>query len=409
MENRLNFFDVIDENGEKTGKVKERSLAHREGTLHATVHIWVRRKRQDGSFDLLLQKRSSTKDSYAGCFDISAAGHVDAGEPETDHYRQAALRELSEELGIRAEAEQLHYMGKRRVHHISGKDHSFIDEELSYVFIYEEPVNESELNLQVSEVESVCWTEYRELRKAVAVNSIKHCIYMEELDMLQEASGEEEPGQKAEASKHDIPIQETAGEEEKRKEVRIRTATKADAPALLNIYAPYVEQTAITFEYEVPSVEEFAGRIEHILEKYPYLVAEAEGEIVGYAYAGTFKARAAYDWSVETTIYVNQKKKRMGIGGKLYAALEEALRAQHILNLNACIGYPQKEDEYLTKDSEKFHQKLGYRLVGTFHDSGYKFGRWYDMIWVEKMLGEHTESPASVIPFSETEWAASHR
>ena len=89
--------------------------------------------------------------------------------------------------------------------------------------------------------------------------------------------------------------------------------------------------------------------------------------------------------------------------------LEEALRAQHILNLNACIGYPQNEDEYLTKDSEKFHQKLGYRLVGTFHDSGYKFGRWYDMIWMEKMLGEHTESPASVIPFSETEWAASHR
>ena len=405
----LEFFDVIDENGEKTGKVKERSLAHREGTLHATVHIWVRRKRQDGSFDLLLQKRSSTKDSYAGCYDISAAGHVDAGEPVADHYRQAALRELSEELGIRAEAAQLHYVGKRRVHHISGNDHSFIDEELSYVFIYEETVNENELTLQASEVESVRWTEYRELRKAVAVNSIKHCIYMEELDMLQEASGEEEPGQKAEASKHDIPIQETAGEEEKRKEVRIRTATKADAPALLNIYAHYVEQTAITFEYEVPSVEEFAGRIEHILEKYPYLVAEAEGEIVGYAYAGTFKARAAYDWSVETTIYVNQKKKRMGIGGKLYAALEEALRAQHILNLNACIGYPQKEDEYLTKDSEKFHQKLGYRLVGTFHDSGYKFGRWYDMIWVEKMLGEHTESPASVIPFSETEWAASHR
>ena len=75
----------------------------------------------------------------------------------------------------------------------------------------------------------------------------------------------------------------------------------------------------------------------------------------------------------------------------------------------SCIGYPQNEDEYLTKDSEKFHQKLGYRLVGTFHDSGYKFGRWYDMIWMEKMLGEHTESPASVIPFSETEWAASHR
>lgn len=392
----LEFFDVIDESGQKTGKVKERSLAHREGILHATVHIWVRRKRPDGSFDLLLQKRSSTKDSYAGCYDISAAGHVDAGEGAEDHYRQAALRELSEELGIRAEAAQLHYVGKRRVHHVSGKDHSFKDEELSYVFIYEETVNENELTLQASEVESVRWMEYEAVRDAVAANSMKHCIYMEELAMLQEALKQGAPGQ------------ETA-ENEKQKEVRIRVVTKADATALLKIYAPYVEQTAITFEYEVPSVEEFTGRIEHILEKYPYLVAEADGEIVGYAYAGTFKDRAAYDWSVETTIYVNQQKKRMGIGGKLYAALEEALRAQHILNLNACIGYPRKEDEYLTRDSEKFHQKLGYRLVGTFYDSGYKFGRWYDMIWMEKMLGEHMADPAPVIPFLQTEWAASHR
>ena len=189
----------------------------------------------------------------------------------------------------------------------------------------------------------------------------------------------------------------------------IRVATEADAEEILAIYAKYIEQTAITFEYVVPSIEEFRGRIRHTLERFPYLAAEKDGKIAGYAYVSPFKERAAYDWSVETTIYVNQKKKRMGIGGKLYAALEEALRAQHILNLNACIGYPQNEDEYLTKDSEKFHQKLGYILVGTFHDSGYKFGRWYDMIWMEKMLGEHTESPASVIPFSETEWAASHR
>ena len=189
----------------------------------------------------------------------------------------------------------------------------------------------------------------------------------------------------------------------------IRVATEADAEEILAIYAKYIEQTAITFEYVVPSIEEFRGRIRHTLERFPYLIAEKDGKIAGYAYVSPFKERAAYDWSVETTIYVNQEKKRMGIGGKLYAALEEALHAQHILNLNACIGYPQNEDEYLTKDSEKFHQKLGYRLVGTFHDSGYKFGRWYDMIWMEKMLGEHTESPASVIPFSETEWAASHR
>lgn len=182
---------------------------------------------------------------------------------------------------------------------------------------------------------------------------------------------------------------------------RIRRAAEEDAEELLAIYAPYVEDTVITFEYLVPTVEEFRRRIAHTLQKYPYIVAERDGEILGYAYTGAFKERAAYDWCVETTIYVKQDCRRGGIGKKLYAALEKVSAAQHILNLNACIGYPEVEDEYLTRDSAHFHEHLGYRLVGEFHQCGYKFGRWYDMIWMEKMLGEHTAEPKPVIPFPE--------
>ncbi|MFR5070971.1 MAG: N-acetyltransferase family protein [Bianqueaceae bacterium] len=124
--------------------------------------------------------------------------------------------------------------------------------------------------------------------------------------------------------------------------ISIRIATIQDAEALLAIYAPYVENTAITFEYTVPSVEEFARRIHRVMTRYPYLIAEAEGEILGYAYASAFHSRAAYDWAVEVW-YVNRHKRRMGIGGTLYKALEMSLSAQNILNLNACIAYPRKK------------------------------------------------------------------
>lgn len=183
--------------------------------------------------------------------------------------------------------------------------------------------------------------------------------------------------------------------------MKVRVATEKDAEELLQIYRPYVEGTVITFEYAVPSVEEFRHRIAHTLEKYPYLVAEEDGRIVGYAYAGAFKERAAYDWAVETTIYLAKGSRKKGMGRKLYDALEDALRMQHILNLNACIGYPEVEDEYLTKNSADFHAHLGYRLVGEFKQCGYKFGRWYNMVWMEKMIGEHGEKPEPVIPFPE--------
>ena len=171
--------------------------------------------------------------------------------------------------------------------------------------------------------------------------------------------------------------------------ITIRMANPADAQALLNIYAPYVINTAITFEYDVPSVEEFSSRIAHTLEKYPYLIAEEGGNILGYAYASPFHDRPAYDWAVETSIYVDQNIKHRGIGRKLNDALESTLREQGILNMNACIAYPPEEDEHLDKNSVEFHAHMGYRLVGEFYKCGYKFNRWYNMVWMEKLIGEH--------------------
>lgn len=184
-------------------------------------------------------------------------------------------------------------------------------------------------------------------------------------------------------------------------ESRIRVARKEDAEALLEIYAYYVEKTAITFEYAVPTVQEFERRMQHVLEKYPYLVAGRNGEIVGYAYAGAFKERAAYDWAVETTVYVRNGLQKTGIGRALYEALEELLALQNIQNLNACIAYLETEDEFLTHNSVQFHEHMGYRLVGEFDRCGYKNGRWYNMVWMEKHIGRHETEPPAVRPFSE--------
>lgn len=181
--------------------------------------------------------------------------------------------------------------------------------------------------------------------------------------------------------------------------LRIRGAKPDDAEQLLAIYAPYVEKTAITFEYETPSLEAFRSRIEKTLQAYPYLVAERDGALLGYAYTGPFVGRAAYGWSAETTIYLREDQRNRGLGRRLYQALEDVSKAQHILNLNACIGYPETEDAYLTKNSAQFHTHLGYRMVGVFHNCGYKFGRWYHMIWMEKRIGVHSAVPAPIIPF----------
>lgn len=192
-------------------------------------------------------------------------------------------------------------------------------------------------------------------------------------------------------------------------EIQIRVARPKDAEKLLEIYAPYVKKTVITFEYESPSVQEFENRIRNTLKKYPYLVAEQNGEVLGYVYTGPFVGRAAYQWGAELSIYLKENRRRQGIGRRLYHAVEEISKAQNILNLNACIGYPEVEDEYLTKNSAQFHAHLGYRMVGGFRKCGYKFGRWYNMVWMEKLIGEHPEHPAPVIPFPQLDGSVLER
>ena len=183
------------------------------------------------------------------------------------------------------------------------------------------------------------------------------------------------------------------------KDIRIRTATTVDAPALLDIYAPYVRETAISFEYEVPSLQEFEGRVSHTLSRYPWIVAEQEGTILGYAYASAFHPRKAYEWCAEASIYVARNARGHGTGARLYDALETRLKAQNVLLLYACIARPQQEDEYLTFASMRFHDRMGFHTVGEFPRCGFKFGRWYDMVWMEKIIGEHRPDQPPVQPY----------
>lgn len=177
----MELFDVRDEDGRPSGIVQERGVVHREGLLHSTVHIWIVRRKESGGYEVLLQKRSAQKDSNPGCYDISSAGHVEAGKD----YLESALREMKEELGIDALSEDLQEVGFHRgsfeaVFH--GKP--FRDEELSMVYLYRKEVSISELTLQESEVESVRWMDYEECRRNIENGTLENCIYLDEFDMV---------------------------------------------------------------------------------------------------------------------------------------------------------------------------------------------------------------------------------
>lgn len=176
----------------------------------------------------------------------------------------------------------------------------------------------------------------------------------------------------------------------------IERVTEQDGLELLEIYGPYVQETAISFEYQVPTEEEFRQRIRSISAKYPYIKAVEQGRILGYAYAGAFKQRSAYDWAVETTIYVRKDCRKMGVGRLLYDKLEQSLKQMGICNLNACIACTETPDAHLNNDSMHFHEKLGYKPVGIFHQCGYKFSTWYDMIWMEKLIAPHQQNQPPV-------------
>lgn len=171
--------------------------------------------------------------------------------------------------------------------------------------------------------------------------------------------------------------------------ITIRRAETADAERLLEIYGYYVESTAITFEYITPSLNEFRQRIKHIKQNYPYLVIAKSGRIEGFAYAAQLSERPAYSRSCERTIYLDRAAQKCGMGRALYEALENSLRNMGILNLYACIAYPNEPDEYLTGNSAEFHEHIGFKKVGEFNRCGYKFGHWYNIRWMEKIIGEH--------------------
>ena len=168
------------------------------------------------------------------------------------------------------------------------------------------------------------------------------------------------------------------------------------------IYSHYVRNTAITFEYDVPSSDEFGKRLSGIQEKYPWLVLEEDERIRGYAYASPFKDRAAYDHACELSIYLDTDAKGKGYGRMLYDALETRPFRMGITNLYACISLPEKEDEYLTFDSVRFHEHMGFVLCGTFHQCGYKFDTWYHMVWMEKMIAGHSVPMRPLSPYGET-------
>lgn len=183
--------------------------------------------------------------------------------------------------------------------------------------------------------------------------------------------------------------------------LEIRVADVNDAEDIRRIYGPYVIETAISFEYQVPSVEDFKKRIENTLKLYPYLVAIQDGRLVGYAYAGPFHSRAAYSHSVELSIYLDANMKRQGLGRKLYNKLFELLLAQNIYNVHACIASPDGEDDRVSDDSEHFHERLGFKRVGRHERCGYKFGKWYSIIWMDKRLTDLPDEAPRVIPFGQ--------
>ena len=159
--------------------------------------------------------------------------------------------------------------------------------------------------------------------------------------------------------------------------IEVRSVELEDAKCLVDIYRPYVEGTAITFDYTVPSIHEFEEKISTIIEKYPFLVAEKEGKILGYAYAGDFYPKEAYKWTAEITIYLDSESRGNGVGEKLYSALELELLNRRICHLTSCIAYPDE-------GSVSFHEKRGFRKVAHFEKVGYKFDRWWDVVWYQK-------------------------
>ena len=176
----MEILDICDELGNPTGKTVERETAHQQGILHRTAHVWILRKKEN-KIQILLQKRSEQKDSFPGCYDISSAGHIPAG----DNYGQSAVRELKEELGIVVRESELIDCGNRRFHFeeiFHGR--LFKDNQVSKIFVLWKDLEEKDFVFVDHEVSEVKWLDFEKCYQDVKENKINHCIYIDELDII---------------------------------------------------------------------------------------------------------------------------------------------------------------------------------------------------------------------------------
>lgn len=178
------------------------------------------------------------------------------------------------------------------------------------------------------------------------------------------------------------------------KQMTIRPIEISDAEKVLEIYRPFIENTNITFEYTVPNLNEWKERIYTVSKQFPWLVADLDGEILGYAYAAKHRDRIAYSWCCEASVYLSDKAQGKGLAKILYEKLFEILKIQGYINVYAILTSPNPK-------SEKFHENFGFNNVGRFYKAGFKLGEWHNTRWMQLHLNEHEIPPREIIPFSE--------
>lgn len=168
--------------------------------------------------------------------------------------------------------------------------------------------------------------------------------------------------------------------------IEIRSAVISDVPGILDIYAPFVRETAITFEYEVPELSVFEERFKSVSAQYPWLVAVSGSQVLGYAYAMRFRERAAYQWCCECSVYVHPNVRRKGLATNMYELLFQELRLRGLINVYAVITLPNPQ-------SVALHEHLGFATAGVLRKSGYKHGAWHDVLLMELFLAKHPQNP----------------
>jgi len=179
----------------------------------------------------------------------------------------------------------------------------------------------------------------------------------------------------------------------------IRLVSEEDSVPMLEIYAPYITDTSITFECEVPPVQEFAKRVRSISEIYPWIVCQIDGCLAGYAYASQHHERVAYQWSANLSVYIKNEYQRKGLARVLYTTLFELLGHLGYFSGLAGITHPNSK-------SEGFHSNFGFKQVGIFHNVGYKLGQWRDVAWYEMAIKEPSQEPPDPLPIKSADTAA---